>query len=370
MKISSHDSGAIQRNYPIDKKAIKKTDAVNHPSSGKPETGNRITPLIDGPAIFPIAKQMIKGAGSTIQLEMYSLGDKAMIDLLSAEAKKGIKVQVIFDPNTVRNKRGNLKQTHLDTLEKFKSAGVKSVYFPASKKPMQLDHIKLLIVDGSSVLMGGMNWGSTSTVNHDADIKLEGPAVEYYRAAFNDSWQRSGGKVLDNMPPAKKVPGATGEIQGITTELKRDNSIKSAVMKNINRAQKSIHMETFVLSDNEVIDGLLDAKKRGVEVKVLLDPTGVKGGGNLNGKTFDTLKNAGIEVKWYKVDKSVNQMLHAKWGVFDEEEMIIGSANWSYKGLQINREIGADLKDEPTVSAFEKQFAYDWENRASDQLPV
>ena len=141
-------------------------------------------------------------------------------------------------------------------------------------------------------------------------------------------------------------------------------------MKNINRAQKSIHMETFVLSDNEVIDGLLEAKKRGVEVKVLLDPTGVKGGGNLNGKTFDTLKDAGIEVKWYTVDKSVNQMLHAKWGVFDDQELLVGSANWSRNGLTKNREIGIHVKDENTTTAFEEQFQHDWVKRSSDKLPV
>ena len=332
---------------------------------------NDVTPLIDGPAVFASAREMVKSAQSVIQLEMYDLGHNEMVDLLCHEAKQGITVQVLLDPKPGINPSHTAAKKA--TVHKLKSNGVEVMYFPLvkDKKIHQIDHIKMLIVDGRSVLIGGMNWGVHSPVNHDADIKIEGQAVNYYRNVFNDGWKRSGGKMLTQEPPkAQPVPGKTGEIEGMGTEFKRANGIKRAVMRNIGKAQKSIHLECFVLSDREVIQGLMDAKQRGVEVKVLLDPTGVASNFSPNGKTFDALKEAGIEVKWYEVDSSKKQKLHAKWGVFDNEEMIIGSANWSFSGLQVNREIGAGVKDQPTVCAFDKQFAHDWENRATDKLPA
>ena len=346
-----------------------------HASAPGPEvdkftSGNAITPLIDGPAVFSAARNMIKSADSVIQLEMFDLGHKEMVDLMCHEAKQGVTVQVMLDPNPGLNPAHTADKQN--TVKKLRANGVEVTYFPLAKdkrlKP--IDHIKLLIVDGKSVLIGGMNWGPHSPLNHDADIKIEGEAVNYYRNIFKDAWKRSGGRELKSEPPrAEKVPGATGEIEGIATEYKQVTGIKQSLMKKIKHANKSIHMETFVLSDREVIESLVKAKKRGVDVKILLDPSGVNSGFSPNGKTYDTLQEAGINVKWYNTDTSVNQKLHAKWGVFDGNEMVIGSANWSYKGLQINREIGAALKEKDTVSTFEKQFANDWEKKSTDQIP-
>jgi phosphatidylserine/phosphatidylglycerophosphate/cardiolipin synthase-like enzyme len=142
------------------------------------------------------------------------------------------------------------------------------------------------------------------------------------------------------------------------------------IMNNIEGAKESIHTEMFVLSDKNVINGLIDAHNRGVDVKVLLDPNGAgKGGWNPNGRTFDTLKEAGVPVKWYDVDTSVQEKLHAKWGVFDGKEVLNGSANWSYKGLHTNREIASDIVDEKVASVFEKVFEQDWNTKGLDKLP-
>jgi len=327
--------------------------------SNPSETGNRVTPFIDGPAIFPEAEKMIKSADSAIQLEMYTLNHKEMVGLLCGKAEAGVKVQVVLDPSNKGDK----------TTDQLTASGVDVVFFPTNTKRRQIDHIKMLIVDGSSVLMGGMNWSNHSPVNHDADIKLEGPAVNYYRKAFEDAWTRSGGGELPKLPKAQKIPGQNARVLGISSDNFRSTEIKDSVMKNIDQAKKSIHLEAFILSDKNVIEGLVNAKRRGVDVKVLLDPTLVGTPFSSNDKTMARLKEEGIEAKWYAIDESTQQKLHAKWGVFDGEDMIVGSANLSFQGLNVNREIGAELQDKKTVSAFEKQFLEDWKSRSVDDMP-
>jgi len=358
MKIDAINFPALKTGRKVD---FKKTAFAPE----REETGNRVEPLIDGPAIFSSAAKMLKEAKSSIQVEMYTLDNRDMLNLLCSEAKKGISVQVLLDPNAARDPK--TAQAFKKDTERLKASGVEVLKFPTGNK--RLDHVKLLIVDGNSVLVGGMNWGSHSPVNHDADIKLEGPAVNYYRQFFNSGWKVSGGKNIPVLPGAEKIPGADAEVEGLCTDAKKVHTIKNAVADSIHRAQKSIHLEAFILSDKSTIAGLMEAKQRGVEVKVLLDVTGVVNRASPNEETFDLLKEAGIEVRWYTTDESVKQKMHAKWGVFDGEELIVGSANWSRKGLTRNREIGVRLQDPKTASAFETQFQHDWENRSTDITP-
>jgi len=330
------------------------------------ETGIAVTPLIDGPAIFQEAEKMIKSADSAIQLEMFSLSHDHMIDLLCQESKKGINVQVLIDPTPGFNEEE--VQEKKENLKKLKASGVEVVYYPINKDRKQIDHIKMLIIDGKSALIGGMNWSNHSPVNHDADIKIEGPAVNYYRAVFNNAWYKSCGGKSPELPPAEKIAGANAQLHGISTEMFRFTTIKQAVVNNIEKAQNSIFLEAFIITDKNIVKGLIDAKKRGVDVKVILDPTLLGTEFSCNDRIFKELSEAGVDVKWYKVDQSIGQKLHAKWGLFDKEQLLIGSANWTFKGLMINREIGADVKDKKTGSAFEKQFLHDWEYATTDQV--
>lgn len=323
-------------------------------------TGNRVTPFIDGPAVFAEAEKMIKSADSAVQLEMYTLNHPKMVELLCEKAQSGKQVQVVLDPSNKDSEAARQLQT----------SGAEVVYFAANKKRGQIDHIKMLLVDGKAALMGGMNWSSHSPVNHDADIKIEGPAVVYYRKAFEEAWKKSGGGELPVFPTPRKLHDQNAKVLGIAADNFQYTGIRDSINENIAKAKKSIHLEAFILSDRDVIAGLIEAKKRGVEVQVLLDPTLVGTPFSSNDKTMKYLTDADIEARWYTVDKSVNQKLHAKWAAFDEKTMIIGSANLSFKGLNVNREIGAEVDDKTTVSAFEKQFREDWETRSAEDRPI
>jgi len=354
-----------------DEKVHQPVDRVSVSRSSKsrkaPEatsTGNRTTPLIDGKAAREAINKMIPEAKSNIQVEIYDFTDMELAKLLAAEAKEGVKVQVIVDPNPgVNDEHTKAKQE----VQKFlKTNGVKVAQYPIDSGKQQIDHLKLLIVDGKSVIMGGFNWSPFSWKHHDADVRIDGPAANYFEQVFADDWKMAGGKSFAAPPPAKPVAGGNSTVTGAYTDLEHQ-SIKPMLLENIKGAKKSIHTELFVLSDKEVVQGLIDAHKRGVDVKVMLDPSGVYAGWSPNDDTFKELKDAGVPVKWYTVDQG--QKLHAKWGTFDGKEMIIGSANWTGKGLEVNHEIAVGIADKSTTSAFEKQFAYDWENKGSDELP-
>jgi phosphatidylserine/phosphatidylglycerophosphate/cardiolipin synthase-like enzyme len=377
-----------------DKKADKSPPPSSQPAQGEDKSGasvdtfqTSVTPLIDGEQIFPKAREMIKGAKDNIALSMYEFGNmkienkqnvagvtdaqhfqdhEALVDELVAAQKRGVDVQVILDAS--KQKDGSVHNTPV--ADYLQQNGVEVLRYPKSKA--SIDHIKLLVVDDKKAMIGGMNWGVHSAVNHDANVLIEGrEAAELKKEVFDTSARFSGGTPTDT----KLNPDREDKIQVLNTrpvEEEGGSSIKGAIVNNIDNAKKSVHAELFSLTHKEVVQSLKDAHNRGVDVKVMLDP-------NLyiiNRKAFYELKDAGVPVKWLTVDVHEQEKLHGKWATIDGEKSIVGSANWSHKGLdggkpgdRTNREANVVVNDKAATNIFENTFNNDWENRGSVRVP-
>jgi len=331
-------------------------------------SGNKIKPLVDGPAIFEAAEKMIDSAEDSIKVEMYDLKDMKMAEKLVDAAKRGVDIKIIVDPTAGSSDEGIKARQEIH--EFMRKNGVHVIEFPVDEARNQIDHVKLLIVDGKKAILGGMNWNTYSRKNHDADIQIEGPAVNYYSEHFAEGWKISTGEEIepDKFDDEAANSGKKSTVMGLRTKLRHDKTMRKAILESVKGAKKSIHAELYVLSNKEIIDELINAHDRGVDVRVILDPNHAYTGWSPNGGTFDKLKKAGVPVRWYKVKSG--QKLHAKWATVDGEKFIIGSANWSHKGLNINREIGAYVEDEKATNEFDQQFYYDWRYKATEDYPL
>src|SRR4029077_7231223 len=121
-------------------------------------------------------------------------------------------------------------------------------------------------------------------------------------------------------------------------------------------ARQRVLAEVYTLTDAEVIAGLVAAHRRGALVRVLLDPNQP-----YNRHAYALLSAGGVEVRWYPVPKGA--LLHAKIGLFDEE-MVLGSANWTRSGLGVNHELDIETEDAAAVAAFDRTFETDWARSA------
>jgi phosphatidylserine/phosphatidylglycerophosphate/cardiolipin synthase-like enzyme len=262
-----------------------------------------------------------------------------------------------------------------EAIEKLRKNGVEVLLYPVKEagspeaKFGQIDHVKMMIVDGDKAIIGGMNWGQHSPNNRDVDVMVEGPAVDKMEWLFRKDWLDSGGKQAD-LPWIDKTPAhpeGNAAVQLVTSSLDRkEQTIGMAVNRAIRSAKKSIHCELFVLSQRDTVEGLIDAKKRGLDVRVLLNPLKIKGFG-INEKAAKQLKDAGVDVKWYVPNKQTENKLHAKIGIFDDDQVILGSANWTYAGFAVNREADVEVIDKKVNSAFDKAFENDW--KAGSEAP-
>ena len=143
-------------------------------------------------------------------------------------------------------------------------------------------------------------------------------------------------------------PAWAGEVHVYT-----DREIRTALLELLNRAERTIDVEMYVLTDDEVTAALERAEQRGVQVRVILDPN--QSG---NQKHVERLKVHGVEVKWFPVNKPAQ--MHRKLAIVDGKRLFAGSVNWSYNGLARNEELMLLVEDPEIAKKLDEIFAGDW----------
>jgi cardiolipin synthase A/B len=288
-------------------------------------------------SIFQLVGGLIGSAHERVMVEMYELGRPDILRELGDATARGVSARVITDPTVVASRRS---AAILDTL------GVPERVYPVDDGRHQIDHVKLLIVDGEAVV-GGMNWGAHSDRNHDYVLETR-VAVEVDRLVriFEQDWTLSGGR-----------PSPLAAFSGEVAQTTPGEGIRSMLETTLIHAMRRALAEIYTLTDPEVIAELVQAHRRGALVRVLLDPNQPY---NLHG--YAVLKSGGVEVRWYPIPRGA--LLHAKIGLFDGE-LVLGSANWTLSGLGVNHELDIETGDPQAVAAYGSRFDSDWTRSAS-----
>jgi phosphatidylserine/phosphatidylglycerophosphate/cardiolipin synthase-like enzyme len=102
---------------------------------------------------------------------------------------------------------------------------------------------------------------------------------------------------------------------------------------------------------NILLQDLIKAEKRGLDVTVLLDISdSTEETTQENKKTGEILSENGIKVSYDKVET----LTHAKTIVVDSRYTIIGSHNWTYNGLTKNNEVSVFIDSRDLAKEAEK----------------
>ncbi|MGN6531647.1 MAG: phospholipase D-like domain-containing protein [Ginsengibacter sp.] len=128
------------------------------------------------------------------------------------------------------------------------------------------------------------------------------------------------------------------------------------IMGAIDSAEDSLRIKMFLFSDTGLINALIAAKKRGVKVKVMLNPSR-NNGEQENAETRKTLEAAGIEVRDSNPFFSIT---HEKSMVVDERLAFIKSLNWETKNLTETRDYAIITTHPHEVKEIILCFEADW----------
>lgn len=106
-----------------------------------------------------------------------------------------------------------------------------------------------------------------------------------------------------------------------------------------------------------LLDELVQAKERGIDIKVLLDSSSYDNNLNVSNFAFaETLKKYNIPVRFDDPDTTT----HCKFGIFDGEKVLIGSTNWTYSALEKNNEVNILISDKDIALELKKYFEKLW----------
>ena len=131
------------------------------------------------------------------------------------------------------------------------------------------------------------------------------------------------------------------------------------ILDAINRASKSLRIKMFVFSDAAILQAVMAAQKRGVNVRVMLNPAR-RSGKSENEDTRKLLKSAGVSV----LDSNPTfDLTHEKSMVVDDETAFIMSFNWEPKDLTETRDYAVVTTANHEVSEVMECFDADWERK-------
>ena len=201
------------------------------------------------------------------------------------------------------------------------------------------DHVKTTIIDGEIAYAGGMNIGREYRyVWHDLMMELRGPVVSVLNDEFDRAWAHAGpmgdvGYLFSRLMPNNATADSNGYPMRVLHTRPGDAEIFHAQRAAIRNAQNHIFVQNAYFTDDAMLYELAKARRRGVDVRVILPLVGNHGPINKsNVLAANAMLEHGIRVFVYP------GMSHIKAAVYDGWACL-GSANWDKLSFRTNKEL-------------------------------
>jgi cardiolipin synthase len=134
-----------------------------------------------------------------------------------------------------------------------------------------------------------------------------------------------------------------------------DDSAKP-ILDAIARATKSLRIKMFLFTDPSLMTAVLDAHRRGVVVRIMLNPRR-RNGVSENDESRNTLLAAGVDV----LDSNpAFDLTHEKSMVVDDTTAFVKSLNWQSENLTVTRDYAVITSDPHEVAEIIDCFEADW----------
>ena len=314
--------------------------------------GNRVQLLENGEQFFPAVFESIRGARREVIIETFILfEDKVGWQLHAAlleAARRGVEVDVMVDGFG----SPDLGSRFIDELV---HAGVRLRTFEPSRRFLGIRfgvlrrmHRKLVIVDGATAFVGGINFSADhladfgSGAKQDYAAQVQGPIVDEIRRFAVNVVKRSEDRRPVESLSATQPRGPAAVLFVTRDNVEHHNDIERHYRAAIRSARKSILIaNAYFFPGYLLLRELRRAARRGVAVRLVLqgepDMPIVKVAASL---LYDHLQRDGVRIHEY-----CKRPLHGKVAVVDDEWSTVGSSNLDPLSLSLNLEANLVIRD-------------------------
>ncbi len=267
-----------------------------------------------------------------------------VLKALKQKAQEGVEVRLLVDRvgcDITKKKRKELKK-----------AGVKFAHSHPPKFPYiffslnRRNHRKITVIDGHLGYIGGYNVGDEYLGRkpkfgdwRDIHLRIQGDGCQDLQRQFLEDWVITTREKLKMEVYFPVLQKGEHELKIVPSD---GAFLEESFIEFIQKAEDSIYIGTpYFIPGKEIKKALIDAAKRGVEVKLIVPKQGdhplVK---EAAFPYFQPLLESGCEVYRY-----YRGFYHAKTIVIDRKICDIGTANVDNRSFHINHEINCLIFD-------------------------
>ncbi|OGS49837.1 MAG: hypothetical protein A3K65_04140 [Euryarchaeota archaeon RBG_16_68_12] len=348
-----------------------------------------------------VLEGFLDGAAVSIHASLYTLTNPALGASLRAAAVRGVDVRILLEGGPV----GGIDEREWALVQRIAAAGgqVRFLADDLANDTMaryRFAHAKYAVIDGRIVAMGSENWGehgfpAAGTIgNRGWHVAVEDAGLAaYFEDLFRqdfDPRRRDSVAFADFRPalyaaddgvsngtyPSPIPPVRVAGPFRVTPVIAPDHALRDdALLGLLRSAATSLDVEAFYVArswgtgPNPYLEAAVDAARRGVRVRVLLDGT------SYNIESDDPVDNddtaayvngialrEGLDLEakiggaWaHRVAK-----FHNKGVLVDNGTVFVSSLNWNRNAATNNREVGLIVESAALAEPFRTAFEHDW----------
>ena len=320
--------------------------------------------LVDGEEYFTRLLEAVEGAERSIDIRTYIFdNDDFAVEVADLLRRKSddVEVRVLLDGI------GELLALQIDseTMPATHAVPLSMPMYLRNESKVKVrtrpnpwftgDHTKTTIIDEKIAFAGGMNVGREYRYDwHDLMMELRGPIVDILDYESDKAWVHTsplGDLGLLTRTLMGRIDRADDEGVPLRVLYTRDfdSEIYRAQLEAIRNARRYILIENAYFSDDLTLYELAKARRRGVDVHVILPEEGNHGAMNRSNRlAINRMLANGIRVYQYP------GMSHVKAAIYDGWACA-GSANLDKLSMQINKELNIATSDPDTVDKLLRQ---------------
>lgn len=318
-----------------------------------PLTGNSAELLCDGNGAYPAMLQAINQAKNSIHMQSFIIAnDKIghiLFNAMEKRAKEGVQVRVIYDSfGSFGAMTGHFFRRYSNKTPNMEIRAFSRTVFLAPWLNQLRNHRKLLIVDGKTAFLGGLNISADNfrfkkkkAAIHDLHCRLTGPAVSELQNIFLRDWciARRCSVAEAFRPEHFPTPEATGNntVRVIASGHGYDfQGSERCFYTATATAKKSLWICTpYFVPDSDFVTALRLAARRGVDVRILLPKHNNHWFMRMASQNlYEPLCQDGIRILERKGIFS-----HAKVMLVDGIWCMFGSSNCDVRSFRLNYEL-------------------------------
>ncbi|HEX7663508.1 MAG TPA: phospholipase D-like domain-containing protein [Polyangiaceae bacterium] len=310
----------------------------NEPSAPSTASSFFVLPSPDG--LAPVAAQ-IASAKKSIEMIMFHLSERSMIDALLAAKARGVDVRLILDAKNLKSKSSQKIVAELEAH---------GVVVTPSSPDFSITHAKAMVIDDERVVVMSLNLTTIYPKTRDYGVvTTDHDVVAEFDRVFAADVQNAAAKTKITPPLS------------CTKLLWSPVSSEPKLVGLIDSAQQTIVTSTENLGDSAIEAALARAAARHVSVRVLTPLCDLNPNPLFNVPLVKKLDAEGVDARVMPGPSSpARPYVHAKMMIVDGKSAYVGSVNFSENSTHSARELGIVIDDPAAIGAFGGAFESDW----------